>query len=895
MESESTQSWLRRLFSTQGGLISLGQLAAVFIVGFAVHWIWSASRGSDAATDEGSAKAAESSTAQKWTCSMHPQIQKDGPGACPICGMDLIPVTSGMAHGLRFLPVSPESRALMDIEVTPVERRYVETELRLVGKVEYDETRRKYITARVPGRLDRLFVDYTGIEVKKGDHMVTMYSEELYAAQQELILAVRNAKKPRPKKSFFDMEDVDLLSSAREKLRLLGLTRQQIADIEKQEKPSDDVMIYAPMEGIVVEKLKQQGDRVKVGERIYSIADLSKVWVMLDAYESDLEWIRYGQRVEVSTEAYPGTTPLTGRIAKVDPFLTERTRTVKVRVNVDNAGGLLKPGMFVRGIVKAKVAGQGAVIDPGLAGKWISPMHPEIVKDKPGLCDICAMPLVRAESLGYVLNTETDGKPPLVVPVSAVLKTGTRAVVYLELPRFPRKILDAFQNITAALGHSDVKSIGLQFAHFEEELAAPNPLLRTEYDRRMWKSLSGRIRVEAKFGAEATTKDAAEQAYKATQHALDRLQEHFSPSDKPTFAGRVIVLGPRAGNYYLVRHGLAEGELVVTRGNFKIDSALQIEAKPSMMTPEGGGGGGHHHGGHGESPKKPGSESHGGAMELPIAMTRTLKRIMVDAETVAELSKREELASLRSQYADMAVRLRRLDDDAIDGHERMVWQELRMLLSNDLFEGSKVHDTRDAGRILAGLQHTLKRIDTQFRISGSSSPIQYDVSPQFQQQLAAVWKQYAVLSDALAHDKTQDAGPAANSMLKALNSVDMKLLTDHQTHIAWMRELANLQKVLADLSKAKDLKQQREQFWLLSQIMQPVAMSFGFGKDEPVFQHRCSMAFNNKGAFWLQPDGTGKTRNPYFGSAMYRCAQQIQMISGGSTQKKEPSGKQHKH
>ncbi len=123
---------------------------------------------------------------------MHPQIRQPKPGKCPICGMDLIPVAK-TAGGMRTLTVSPAARALMSVETSPVERRYVSHEIRMVGKVDYDETKLGYITAWVSGRLDRLFVDYTGVEVKKGDHMVYIYSEELYSAQQELIQAVRYA------------------------------------------------------------------------------------------------------------------------------------------------------------------------------------------------------------------------------------------------------------------------------------------------------------------------------------------------------------------------------------------------------------------------------------------------------------------------------------------------------------------------------------------------------------------------------------------------------------------------------------------------------------------------------------------------------------------------------
>jgi len=342
--------------------------------------------------------------------------------------------------------------------------------------------------------LDRLFVNYTGVPVQKGDHLVNLYSPELLSAQEELLQSLRAVK---------DLEASDVsivretaqatVEAVREKLRLWGLTAEQIAAIESRGAASDHVTIYAPIGGIVVQKDALEGLYVDTGTRIYTIADLSEVWVKLDAYESDLEWIRYGQTVEFASVAYPGQT-FTGTIAFIDPVLDEKTRTVKVRVNAANPDGKLKPGMFVRALVRSEVATGGRVMAPDLAGKWICPMHPDVVKDAPGACDICGMPLVTTESLGYVAAEPTDADKPLVIPASAPLVTGTRAVVYVEVP-----------------------------------------------------------------GAE-----------------------------KPTFEGREVVLGSRAGDWYIVRSGLAEGERVVVRGNFKIDSALQIQAKPSMMNPEGG-------------------------------------------------------------------------------------------------------------------------------------------------------------------------------------------------------------------------------------------------------------------------------------------------------------------
>ncbi len=446
--------------------------------------------------------ASQETHVQLWTCSMHPDVILPHPGQCPKCGMTLIPLTTGEEMvGLRRLTVTEEAKALMGVETAPVERRFVTAEIRMTGKVAFDETRQATISAWVPGRLDRLYVDYTGITVRKGDHMVLLYSPELLSTQTELLQAIAAVKN-------LSSSEVDIIrqtaqatvTAAREKLRLLGLTAEQIADVERTGRAADHVTIYAPVGGIVVRKDALEGMYVSTGTPIYTIADLSSVWVTLDAYESDLMWLRYGQKVEFTTVSYPGET-FHGTIAFIDPVLDERTRTVKVRLDVPNPDGWLKPEMFVKALVRSRIAAEGKVMDEDLAGKWICPMHPSVVRDHSGTCDICGMPLVTSESLGYVSDAAAAEKP-LVIPASAVLLTGTRAVVYVEVPGM----------------------------------------------------------------------------------------------DKPTFQGQEVVLGPRAGDYYQVRSGLEEGQRVVTRGNFKIDSALQIQARPSMMAPQGGPVTSHHHG-----------------------------------------------------------------------------------------------------------------------------------------------------------------------------------------------------------------------------------------------------------------------------------------------------------
>lgn len=480
MQSFKLKAWLSK---PRNKLIVI--IIAAFLAGFFV-------RGGKVTQEKTPDTATMQSQQQWWTCAMHPQIRQPKPGKCPICFMDLIPISqeSPRAAG-REISFSNEAIKLMEIETTMVERKFVEAQIYMVGKVDYDESRIKYITAWVPGRIDRLYVDFTGIQVSKGDHMVYLYSPQLISAQAELLQAAEAQKKLKPDSSEFLIHSTDeTLNAAREKLRLLGLTVEQIQEVEKTGQPTDHITITTPIGGIVIEKNVSQGAYIDTGTKIYTIADLSEVWVKLDAYESDLVWLRYGQKVELAVEAYPGEI-FKGTISFISPTLDPQTRTAKLRVNVPNPDGKLKPEMFVHAIVRSKVAMGGMVMDPNMAGKWICPMHPSVVKESSGQCDICSMDLVTTESLGYVSAKQFEA--PLVIPATAPLITGKRAVVYVGLPD-------------------------------------PN---------------------------------------------------------KPSFEGREVVLGPRAGDYYIVEKGLAQGDIVVTKGNFKIDASLQIQAKPSMMNPQG--------------------------------------------------------------------------------------------------------------------------------------------------------------------------------------------------------------------------------------------------------------------------------------------------------------------
>lgn len=391
------------------------------------------------------------------------------------------------------ISLSPRAQALAQVEVVPVERKQVQVEVRLFGKINYDESLLSHITAWIPGRIEKLYLNFTGISVSKGDHMVELYSPELLTAQEELLQSSKalNDLKDSPA-TYIKEQTGNNLESSRTKLRLWGIGDDQIHKIEETGEVKTTLTINAPMSGVVLKKEAVEGQYVKVGTKIYTIADLNEVWLELDAYESNLTWLRYAQDVEFTTDAHPGRT-FHGKISFIDPFLNEKTRTAMVRVNVPNPKSLLKPGMYVRAIVRPTLTAHGKVQSPDLKGKWISPMHPHIVKDAPGVCPICGMDLIDAKSLGYTTNSNGKAHLPLTIPATAPLLTGKRAIVYIQSQK-----------------HNGV------------------------------------------------------------------------------YEARQITLGPRTENSFIVHEGLEEGELVVVNGNFKIDSAAQILAKPSMMNPEGG-------------------------------------------------------------------------------------------------------------------------------------------------------------------------------------------------------------------------------------------------------------------------------------------------------------------
>lgn len=367
-----------------------------------------------------------------WTCSMHPQVRLPRPEPCPLCGMKLIPLSQ-----LKAEQAHTEERA--NIETEAVAFRELVREIRTVGKIDYNERRIKSISARIAGRIDRVHADFTGIEVKPNAHLLDLYSPALVSAQSELLRALEAAEGPAGDRRFAKLT----LDSARTKLKLLGILPEQIAELEKNRQERTHLTIYAPIGGTIIEKMAREGMYVQEGEPLYRIAELDPIWLYLDIYESDVGWVRRGQKVDVRVEAYPGEL-FQGTIVFVDPFLNDQSRTVKVRVNLANGHRRLKPAMYASASIRVRLRPDGTPEPTGLEGKYLCPMHPEVVTDEPGTCPICEMDLEQVPPLGTTEPTSdksspehaTDAPPGTVLAVraSAVLDTGRRQIVYRKNP-----------------------------------------------------------------------------------------------------------------------------------------------------------------------------------------------------------------------------------------------------------------------------------------------------------------------------------------------------------------------------------------------------------------------------------------------------------------------------
>jgi Cu(I)/Ag(I) efflux system membrane fusion protein len=289
----------------------------------------------------------------EYTCSMHPQIRQDAPGSCPICGMDLIPLENDSEEddgGDYTIRLTNSAMKIAEVSTSKIFKKSPHKTLHLSGKVMADERSISEITARYPGRIEKLLVNYTGQVVKKGEVLARIYSPEIITAQKELFEAVK-----------FKQSNANYYKAARNKLKLWGISEQQIASIEESGKTQFSFNILSPLSGTVTMRHTSLGDYVKEGTSLFEIMDLSKVWVVFDAYESDMPWIKRRDKINFSIPSIPNKI-FESTVTFIDPVMDAQSRVVGIRTEISNNKGLLKPQMLASGKLQAMLPGNKEVL-----------------------------------------------------------------------------------------------------------------------------------------------------------------------------------------------------------------------------------------------------------------------------------------------------------------------------------------------------------------------------------------------------------------------------------------------------------------------------------------------------------------------------------------------------
>lgn len=335
------------------------KIAGLILLGVALGWLV---KPSGETSQEAGHDHLGTLTDQLWTCSMHPQIKLNEPGDCPICGMDLIPVASNSSSGnsnpLAF-EMTPEAVAMANVSTTIVGGTDAKGDLFLSGKIQADERENAAITAKFPGRIEKLYVTFTGEQVRVGQRLASIYSPELLTAQRELIEAVKT------KASF-----PELYQAAKEKLKLWKLNDAQISEIEKSGQVKDKIDILAEFSGVVTQRNIAVGDYVSTGQVLFNVVDLSRLWVLMDAYESDLPFIKVGNEVNFNVAGIPGEN-FKAKVTYIDPMIDPNTRAASIRAEVLNRQSNLKPEMFVTARIQSTQKGSQAKLSiPRTAVLW---------------------------------------------------------------------------------------------------------------------------------------------------------------------------------------------------------------------------------------------------------------------------------------------------------------------------------------------------------------------------------------------------------------------------------------------------------------------------------------------------------------------------------------------
>ena len=423
-QSVGGMKWLMRT-GVQAATVVVVAGLVFFLLGVAQRTKWLTADGFSG--DKGEAvPEAGGGEDKRYICPMMCTPPSTEPGRCPVCAMELVEATGGGVGDGISVTIEASARRLVGIQTAMSKMGEVNRTIRTIGSIDFDESQLSTISAYIDGRLEKMYANYAGVKVNEGDDLALIYSPQLYTAQTEFITSMNSDGKIGP----FQIAGGDLNKMARENLAELGMTQDQIEQLAKSGKPMSRIRIKSPQSGTVIEKSAVEGDYVKTGHKLYRVADLSSVWLMLDLFPDDASAVRFGQQVEAEIQSMPGEV-FTGRVAFIDPTVNATTRTVRVRVEIMNFDGKLRPGDYATARVTVPAIPMDQVYDPALANKYISPMHPQVIRDEPGKCPLCDMDLVPTSQLGFAADP-LPMQQVVTVPRDAVLLAGENSVIYVE-------------------------------------------------------------------------------------------------------------------------------------------------------------------------------------------------------------------------------------------------------------------------------------------------------------------------------------------------------------------------------------------------------------------------------------------------------------------------------
>lgn len=540
----------------------------------------------------------------EYYCAMHPNVVREEPGTCPICSMPLIKRKKGErtelpANVMSRVQLSPQRVAMAGVDVTTVGYRALVRSVQAIGVVDYDQTRLAQLSARVPGRVDRLMLQYVGQQVKKGQSVYSLYSPEVYTAIRDYLQSRKRVNELAAKGGAeLKMDAGDVYNASMQRLMLWGLSREQLdaidADFDKSGTTPTHLDIISPIDGVLVEKNVLEGGYLETGSTPFTIADLSNLWLEVKLFENDAALVEVGQTARIALESVPGEI-FEGKVTYLDFKLDPQTRTLNARVEVKNTQMKLRPGMFASvrfdiPLTPQSLAGQIAVKQPTtMASATNAPVFAEalakylvaqkqLTQDSP---DKVSDSLHEAAALLQPLAQQEEFKPLVERFTHAVHGTMGQDLAGLR---------ESFKEVSAAL-----IEVG-KAAKLPADAAAISvyrcPMARANWLQPVGETANpyyGSQMLTCGSAAEALPRAQVVQVAAATAPATrllavprsavidtGRRKIVYVRSGEGTFDMKEVITGPLAGEWYPVVSGLQEGEFVVTSGAFLIDAENRL-------------------------------------------------------------------------------------------------------------------------------------------------------------------------------------------------------------------------------------------------------------------------------------------------------------------------------